>query len=126
MKKPTPQFINKLENELRMAYRAQYSAGHERARKPFWGGFLKFFIPTFSGALVIAVVLLNFKGGVVQQNAQQNNDAQTATNIETPASDTRLVTFDAGTQEEQIVQDFDNDELNQIDSGIRLIAEGNF
>lgn len=116
MEKPSPQFIRKLEEELRLAYRAQYQA--QRAPAHPLGNFFKFFVPAFSGLLVAALIILNFNGGIFQnsqqQNPQQSGDAAT------------LATFDEGQEEEQIAQDFDNQELSQIDSGVKLVAEGNY
>lgn len=120
MKKPSPQFISKLENELRLAYRAQYQNQQPETR-PF-GHFFRFFVPALSGALVLVLVLLNFKGNLIPTNPPQDNQQ----NQQTGDTGESLVTFNEGAQEEQIVQDFDNDELSQIDSGVKLVAESNY
>lgn len=114
MKNPSPQFIGKLENELRSAYRAQY----QPARKPL-GNFFKFFLPALSGALVLGMVLLNFGGNIFSNNNQQ-------TSADNNSSDSRLAAFNDGADEEQLAKDFDNDELTQIDNNVRLVSLSNF
>ncbi len=116
MQKPSQQFVSKLEERLRLAYRAEYqkAAAPSPARR-----FFRFFIPAFSGALVIVLVLMN-SGNILNppplQNNQQSNDA----------SDQHFEAFNEGDQEAQLVQDFDNDELNQIDNGVKFVASSNF
>jgi len=108
MKTPSPQFIGKLENELRLSYRAQYQ-NQKEAEKP-QGGFgriFKFLVPAFSGALVLAIIIFT-----------QTSRVDTA--------DDRFMAFNEGAEEEQIILDFDSEELDQIDNEVRLIAEANF
>lgn len=115
MKKPSPQFIGKLEEELRLAYRAQYQP--QKAAHPVMN-FFKFFVPAISGALVLVILLMNFKGGFVTNPANDQTSQENGADV--------LVTFNEGTAEEQVVQNFDNDELSQIDSNVRLIADSNY
>jgi len=123
MQKPSSQFTEKLENDLRMAYRAQYQptpVAHPIMR------FLKIFVPAFSGAMVLILILWNLKGTMVPTNQQNNpnDNSNNPQNVEN--TDSNLEAFDVGTNEDQFVQDFDNDELNQIDNGVKLVAESNY
>jgi hypothetical protein len=121
MQKPSPQFVSRLESELRMAYRAQYqNAAAPKLLRNMW----KFFVPAFSGALVLGLVLVNFKPAIQETNTKMTAFTQTIN--EGPANEERFVTFNEGEQEEEIVNDFDSDELNQIDNSIKLVAAGNY
>lgn len=123
MQKPSPQFVSKLENELRMAYRAQYGREKPATARGGIGRFFTFFVPALSGALVLAIVVLNGKGGLIKSGmdlTQQNSQVQVET------ADDQFVAFTAGKEEEEIIADFESEELEQIDSEVRLIAEANF
>jgi len=120
MQQPSQQFVTKLEKELRMAYQGQYQPAP--IAHPFLR-FFKFFIPAFSGALVLIFILWNLKGNFVQTN--QSPDQSNQQNIDN-TSVTNFTAFDEGNNEEQVMQSFDNDELNQIDSGVKLVAESNY
>ncbi len=112
MHKPSPQFIGKLESELRLAYRAQYN--NSAAPRPL-GKFFAFLVPAFSGLLVIAILLVNnwSANSTVQEGNAGVNEAN-------------FITFNEGEEEEAIAQSFDNEELNRIDSGVQLIAQANY
>jgi hypothetical protein len=123
MQKPSPQFVGKLENELRMAYRAQYGLEKTGMARGGIGRFFKFFVPALSGALVLAIVVLNGKGGLIKSGmdlTQQNSQVRVET------ADDQFVAFTAGKEEEEIIADFESEELEQIDNEVRLIAEANF
>lgn len=123
MQKPSPQFVSKLENELRMAYRAQYGREKPAIARGGIGRFFTFFVPALSGALVLAIVVLNGKGGLIKSGmelTQQNSQVQVET------ADDQFVAFTAGKEEEEIIAEFESEELEQIDSEVRLIAEANF
>ena len=115
MEKPSPQFISKLEQDLRLAYRSEFKP--EKA--PWLGNFLKLWVPAFSGALVIALLLMNF-------SFRQSINSPAAVSQSDPGAEARLITFSEGKAEEEIIADFDNDELAQIDNGVRLAADGNY
>jgi hypothetical protein len=114
MVKPSRQFVSELEAKLRMAYRAEFTPGKNLQ----FNGFLKFFIPATSGAFIVALLLLNI---TTQQDTNINNVAN-----QTGTGGAQYISFIAGKEEEEIIKDFDNDELNQIDNGVRLAAAGNF
>lgn len=123
MQKPSPQFVSRLENELRIAYRAQYQREKTGVARGGLGRFFKFFVPALSGALVLAIVVLNGPGRLINGGpdlTQQNSQVQAET------ADDQFMAFTAGKEEEEIITDFESEELEQIDSEIRLIAEANF
>ncbi len=123
MQKPSPQFVSRLENELRIAYRAQYQREKTGVTRGGLGRFFKFFVPALSGALVLAIVVLNGPGRLINGGTdltQQNSQVQVET------ADDQFMAFTAGKEEEEIITDFESEELEQIDSEIRLIAEANF
>ena len=122
MQKPSPQFVSRLESELRMAYRAQYEK--QGVGMKHLSNFWKFFVPAFSGALVIGLVFMNFKPAIQETSTKMTAFSQAIN--ETPSDEERFVTFNEGEQEEQIVSDFDSEELDQIDNSIKLVAAGNY
>lgn len=125
MQKPSPQFVSKLENELRMAYRAQFRQQNDaRASRGGFGNLLKFFVPAFSGALILAVVVLNGTDGLVGDGGK--NVSQQNSQVRDETADDQFMAFTAGKEEEEIMADFENAELDQIDNEVRLIAEANF
>lgn len=114
MHKPSPQFIGKLESELRLAYRAQYR--NAAAPRPL-GKVFAFLVPAFSGLLVIAILLVNNGSNTNSSNIQDGG---------ADINEESLVTFNEGAEEEAVAQGFDNEELNRIDSGVQLIAQANY
>jgi hypothetical protein len=117
MQKPSQQFVTKLETELRLAYRGQY----HQTKRPFTT-LLKFLVPAISGALVITILIVNFKADNVGKVDQPVNIQAGEQDFD----EGRLLTFNEGADEEEIVQNFDNEELNQIDNGVQLVAQGNY
>ena len=107
MEKPSTQFVQKLERDLRLAYRAEFNL----VKQPVWGGIFKVAIPAVSGAFVVALLIFNFA-------LKDTPVADVQKNVE-------LITYNETADEEQLIRDFDNDELNQIDSNIQLAAAGN-
>lgn len=124
MQKPSPQFIRKLESELRMAYRAEHQGRQLPVPKPF-GGIFRFLLPAFSGALVLAIVFMNYIGNPSTTLPDSQNPTQAGAADAGGNGEDRLITFNEG-EEEQVVQGFDNEELNQIDNGVKLVAAGNY
>jgi hypothetical protein len=116
MQNPSPQFTEKLEQELRLAYRAQYQQAG--ARNPL-AGFLKIFVTAFSGVLVLSILVLNYAGVFNADNAvPQSTDSF--------GMEDNLSALNDSSQEAQAAQDFDNDELAQIDNNVQTVANGNF
>lgn len=112
MPQPSPQFIQRLEQELRYTYRAQY-----QQKKSFsLAGMAKILIPAFSGLFVVTLILINF---VFTAEVAAPIEAQQA------SSGVETVAFSEGQAEEELINSFDNEELNQIYNGVQLAAASN-
>ena len=108
-----------------MAYRAQHQGQQLSVPKPF-GSIFRFLIPAFSGALVLALVFMNYFGKLSTTLPDSQNPTQAVAADADGNGEDRLITFNEGGEEEQVVQGFDNEELNQIDNGVKLVAAGNY
>lgn len=118
MSQPSPQFIQRLEQELRYAYRAQY-----QSKKRFgWSDIAKVIIPTFSGLFVIALLLINF---VFKSDIPPQTQIEPSLQAQQINSNTETVAFSEGQAEEELINSFDDEELNQIYNGVQLAAAGN-
>lgn len=127
MEKPSPQFVSRLEKELRMAYRAEYAG--DQVKSSWFSRLPRFFVPVFSGVMLAAIFVLNnqgnFTAGVKTDLPQQSGlSSQTSTN---PGGlEDRFVVFNEGTDEEQFLKAFENEDLETIDNTARDVTEANF
>lgn len=112
--KPTianPVFIQKLEHQLRLNYRQEFSSIQAKTSQPAafsWAKILSYGIAFTSGALVLGVFLFNV---IFQDSLWSNTSMQPNFN--------EIVTFDQGKAEEELLTNFEN-EMDQIDQGITL------
>lgn len=127
MKKPSPQFVSRLEQELRVVYRAEYAS--EQGKHSWFSRLPKFFVPVFSGVLLAAIFVLNnqgnFPAGLKTSLTQQGSlSSQVAANSD--GLEERFVVFNEGKDEEQFLKAFENEDLETIDNTVRDVAEANF
>ena len=120
MTKPTPQYVQKLEQELRMLYRQQ----HVQLRPAAWslGRLFKLLIPVASSAFVIALLLFSFILKTPSISPVYNPDTTQNTENSIDPATQKILAFDEGSAEDDIINDFDGDELTQIDQGISLVV----
>lgn len=115
MTKPSPQFVHRLETELRTAYRIQY------AQKNRWSlaNTLKIGVPAFAAGFGMLLLALNF---LTPPTTSPINEPELQASI----PDVNTVSFNVGTDEEEILNQFETDEFKEMENGIKLAAAGNF
>lgn len=146
MQKPSPHFVQKLEQELRLLYRTE----HQKQSALSWKNIFYLLIPVSTGALVLTFLMVSgiFQGKIDIQNSgstgentqviasnngstSQPQSISNSTDKNTAApndgglisntSDPETINFFyEGMAEEAIMNDFDGDTLSQIEQGVTL------
>ncbi len=113
---PSPQFVQKLESELRLLYRQQLA--EQPPKLVSWKNFFRLFIPTLSGSVALILILFNFvfksapTGGLSDQAARKSVISDETVTDNTPADEAKPM--------QELANYFNSDEMNQIDQGVML------
>ena len=96
----------------------QYQQKQIPVQGSFFNNILKIFLPLASSAFIIALLLINFvfkTPDTLPTTAAPENQNMIAAN-----QATQKLVSDEDITAEDIINDFDDDELNQIDQGVTL------